>query len=279
MAVLINQVSRELTTLPPEVSSLVKKIKVKEILQSYVLDFLYNHPSYRELSFYGGTCARVIYGLDRMSEDLDLDNSEDVDLSRLVEELQDYFRGRLRVEHAEVKTQGVSGTGITRYTLKLPILSQLNLSALDMEKIHVKLEVSQHPQHAVTQVTPAVRHSRSFVVKHFTQESLFAGKIIACLQRVFRKGAGPGVKGRDYYDLIWYMQQQVTPEKEMLQHDANRPYTIESAMRALEKQVAQLSRADLSADLINLFDTRSYIETWLDSFHDCFHRYKLFYLE
>ncbi len=47
---------------------------MKEVLQAYVLDYLYNHPSYRRLNFYGGTCLHVVYGLNRLSEDLDFDN-------------------------------------------------------------------------------------------------------------------------------------------------------------------------------------------------------------
>jgi predicted nucleotidyltransferase component of viral defense system len=39
-----------------------------------VLDYLYNHTIYRRLNFYGGTCLHVVYGLNRLSEDLGFDN-------------------------------------------------------------------------------------------------------------------------------------------------------------------------------------------------------------
>jgi len=51
-----------------------KRVLLKEALQAYVLEYLYNHPAYRRLNFYGGTCLHVVYGLNRLSEDLDLDN-------------------------------------------------------------------------------------------------------------------------------------------------------------------------------------------------------------
>lgn len=56
--------------LPPE----TKRILLKEVLHAHVLDYLYNHPIYRRLNFYGGTCLHVVYGLNRLSEDLNLDN-------------------------------------------------------------------------------------------------------------------------------------------------------------------------------------------------------------
>jgi predicted nucleotidyltransferase component of viral defense system len=59
-----------------------KRIVLKDVLQAYVLDFLYYHPAYRHLNFYGGTCLHVMYGLNRLSEDLDFDNSAGIDLNQ-----------------------------------------------------------------------------------------------------------------------------------------------------------------------------------------------------
>ena len=69
-----------------------KRIILKEMLQAYVLDYLYNHTSYRRLNFYGGTCLHVVYGLNRLSEDLDFDNQADLDLSHLANDLVEYFQ-------------------------------------------------------------------------------------------------------------------------------------------------------------------------------------------
>lgn len=52
------------------------RIVLKEYLIKDILAFIYRHSQYRKLSFYGGTCARVVYGLNRLSEDIDLDRDE-----------------------------------------------------------------------------------------------------------------------------------------------------------------------------------------------------------
>lgn len=62
-----------------------------------------------------------------------------------------------------------------------------------------------------------------------------AGKIIACLERNFQRGReGAFIKGRDYYDLLWFMQNGVRPLEEKLAKDGAKSYTVQSAMQALE---------------------------------------------
>ena len=83
MATLTQALQHVLETRDPALPNDVKRILLKEALQAYVLEYLYNHPTYRRLNFYGGTCLHVVYNLNRLSEDLDLDNSARLDLSRL----------------------------------------------------------------------------------------------------------------------------------------------------------------------------------------------------
>jgi predicted nucleotidyltransferase component of viral defense system len=255
-----------------------KRIVLKEALQTYVLDFLYNHPLYRRLNFYGGTCLHVVYGLNRLSEDLDFDNSNAVDLSRLAEQLVTLFQTIYGYGETIAKTQH-GDHGIVRITLKFPILNALSLSARPNEALHLKVEVSQHQQVAVIQNTPVFFHGRSFVPAHFSLETLMAGKMIACLERNFQRGPeGPFIKGRDFYDLLWFMQKGTQPLPEKLTSDGDRPYSVQSAMLALSEKVAGIRPADLAVDLLPLFESRAYIEAWLEHFHANFARYSRAYL-
>ena len=92
MATLIQSLQYVLDGKDPNLAPATKRILLKEALQAYVLDFLYNHPIYRRLNFYGGTCLHVVYGLNRLSEDLDFDNSQGIDLSDLADDLVALFR-------------------------------------------------------------------------------------------------------------------------------------------------------------------------------------------
>ena len=87
MASLIQVFTNALVELDQAIPLENKRIFLKEAAQSLVLDFIYNHKSYRGMNFYGGTCLRVVYGLNRLSEDLDLDNQGGINLDSLGEDL------------------------------------------------------------------------------------------------------------------------------------------------------------------------------------------------
>jgi hypothetical protein len=145
MATLIQYLQEVLLSGDPTLPNETKRILLKEALQVIVLDYLYNHPRYRGLRFYGGSCLRVVYGLNRLSEDLDLDNQLKIDLGRLNEDLSGYFSQRLN--YSDITTKEQTGrTGILRLTLKFTILQALALSPLQEEALHLKLEISHHPQ-------------------------------------------------------------------------------------------------------------------------------------
>src|SRR5438105_3161326 len=67
---------------------------LKEELQFYVLNFIYHHPEYNQWVMYGGSALRIIYGLDRMSVDLDFEVSHEINkkfLAELKEEIEEHF--------------------------------------------------------------------------------------------------------------------------------------------------------------------------------------------
>jgi len=118
-----------------------------------------------------------------------------------------------------------------------------------------------------------------FFPAHFSIETMMAGKMIACLERNFQKGKGVQVKGRDFYDLIWFMQRNVKPLEEKLNKDGRQFYTTPSAMILLGEKIDQLTPSVVSQNLIPLFEKRSYIEAWLESFKENFYGYKSQYVK
>lgn len=278
MANLIQLLQHTLTQKDALLSPETKRIILKQVLQSSVLDFLYNHHTYRRLNFYGGTCLHVVYNLNRLSEDIDLDNSAGVDLSQLSDDLAGMFKNALGYDETIFKTQQ-GENGILRVALKFPVLNTLGLSAYPNESLHLKVEVSHHQQVAVIQNTPVFYHGYSFVPSHFSLETMMAGKIIACLERNFRRGRdGAFIKGRDFYDLLWFMQKGIQPLADKLEKDAQKPYTLSSAVQALAQKVSGIRIEDLAVDLLSLFESRPFIESWLENFHANFERFSKSYL-
>lgn len=104
-----------------------------------------------------------------------------------------------------------------------------------------------------------------------------AGKIKACLDRTYLKGnSGVMIKGRDYYDLIWYMEQGVRPNENVLL-DANPEYTIQNVFKALDEKVEKITKDDLFVDLKTFFEDTKAIEIWCENFHELYLTYRAKY--
>ena len=171
MATLIKTLQEILNNKDPLLAVETKRIILKNVIQAYVLDYLYNHPVYRYLNFYGGTCLHIIYGLNRLSEDLDFDNSSGMDLDQLAVDLPHHFQRHYAYTQVSAKVQQGEG-GIYRVTLKFPVLYELGLSTRPAEALHMKIEISHHRQIAVIQHTPVLVHGRSLVPTHFSLETM-----------------------------------------------------------------------------------------------------------
>lgn len=216
----------------------------------------------------------MIYGLNRLSEDIDLDNGDGIDLSNLENDLLAFYRSNVGYADVTARTQ-IGEWEVRRTTLKFPILYALGLTSHANEPLHMKVEVSQHKQISILRKTPVLVYGRSFVAAHFSLETMMAGKMLACLERNFQKGnEGATIKGRDFYDLLWFMQQNIQPLEEKLAKDGRHPYTVQSAMQMLSEKIAGLRESDLAEDLLPLFEQRSFIEAWLEGFKENFREFR-----
>lgn len=255
---------------------LTKRNMAKEMLIYHILEWLYNHPQYRKLKFYGGTCARVVYGLNRLSEDIDLDNGDGVDLSGFASDLLKYLRGVMLLSDAEVKNaidREADQGHIWRFLIKLPILNALDLSSNQNDKLHIKIEISTHQQMSDTLLTPVVSNGFSMVVLHWDESSLMAGKILACLNRSFIKGqTGINYKGRDYYDLLWYMQRGTKPNEQKILAESDYADMTE-IWQQLRQRIGRIKPTDISSDLENLFMEGYFAKIWSEQMHELFEKY------
>ena len=278
MAGLIDNMRFVLQQQSADVANNTLRIVLKELLQSYTLDFIYNHNKYMLLNFYGGTCLHVVYDLNRLSEDIDLDNSLEIPIENLEQDVINYFTYQIGYAALSTKTQ-IGSNGVYRLTLKFPILYDLGLSNHENEGLHLKIEISPQQQIYTLQKTPIFLFGRSFVASHFSLETMMAGKMIACLERNFQHGkSGVMIKGRDFYDLLWFMQKGIIPLEEKLEKDGRESYSTVTAMEQLLTKIKTIKRRELAIDLLPLFKESSFIEAWLDHFQENFQRFSTQYL-
>jgi predicted nucleotidyltransferase component of viral defense system len=240
------------------------KLLLKEFLQDIVLSHIYSHKNFKELIFYGGTCLRKLYGLDRFSEDLDFESFGKFDLELLGKYLQEEFKK----DGIEVEYKIQRGENINRVTLKFPILLDLGLSSYNNENLHIKVEVNFDVKgECNTEKTPYTVDQYSCVIKHYSLEVLMAGKMIACVNRMFKRGENNVTKGRDFYDLIWYINQNIKPDISKLKDEG---YTLESMLDNLDTKIGNIEIEDLKEDLFPYFTNTRYIDDWCNNFKEIY---------
>ena len=178
---------------------------MREYLQARVLAILQEQGAMIPLAFHGGTALRFLYQLPRYSEDLDfsLENPADVydfrsyllSISNQLS-LEEYpvnlrFNDQKVVQHAFIGFPG--------------LLFELGLSPHVDQNFTIKLEVDTRPPQGAVLRTTLFRYRELFLnLQHHDRASLLAGKVHAVLQRKY-------LKGRDIFDLIWYLSDRLWP--------------------------------------------------------------------
>ena len=188
---------------------------LREIMQEITLAALSRTDFFEKAAFYGGTALRIFYGLDRYSEDLDfslLKPDSNFSIQRYFKAIRDEFKSlglTVRIQEKRKTTQ----TAIDSAFLKAEtIWQEIVLEDIIKETgvrsnktLKIKMEVDrQPPLHFQTEEKLLIRPF-SFYVKCFSKSSLFAGKMHALLFRKWKNR----VKGRDWYDLEWYIKKGV----------------------------------------------------------------------
>lgn len=194
----------------------------REIVQEIALLGLWRGGFFDHAAFYGGTALRIFHGLRRFSEDLDFTLLEAGNQTRL----DGYLPGvATELEswgfsfEAEKKSGG-NESGVESAFLKGN--TQLNLlhigAPVDLarrlppnQKLQIKLEMDiEPPPNATTEVRTQLLPT-PYQVSLYDLPSLFAGKLHAVLCRGWKNR----VKGRDFYDFVWYVGRNIQPN---LQH-------------------------------------------------------------
>ena len=170
----------------------------REYLQALILQSLQRAGAMTTLAFHGGTALRFLYSLPRYSEDLDFaleQNSHAYDFRAYLQTIRKDLEAQGYAITFKVNDQKTVHNAFVRFT-GLPY--ELKLTPHQDEVLAVKLEVDTNPPQGATLDTTLVRRHVLLNIHHHDRASLLAGKLHAILQR-------PDLKGRDLYDLVWYL--------------------------------------------------------------------------
>ena len=248
---------------------------LREIMQEVALAGLQRTGFFERAAFYGGTALRIFYGLDRFSEDLDFS------LLAVIPEfsLEPHFKGIVAEFEAigmevsiKEKTKSVTSNIDSAFLKSETVWKELALEGVipqagiqNPPTIKIKLEVDREPPLGFDTEEKLLLKPFSFYVKCFTLPDLFAGKLHALLFRKWKQR----VKGRDWYDLEWYIKKGVPLH---LQHFLLRaqdsgdwtPKTIsqDQVIQLLKEKIDAVSFDRIREDVVRFIRDDKALEIW-----------------
>jgi predicted nucleotidyltransferase component of viral defense system len=177
----------------------------REYLQARVLESLQENGAFVHWVFVGGTALRFLYLMPRFSEDLDFSlvkaGLED-DFTELMKNIKSTFETEDYKLTVKAKIEKTVKSAFLKFE---GLLYEIGLSSHRSETISIKVEIDTNPPSKAVFETSVVRRHCLLNLLHYDKSSLLAGKLHALLSRRY-------VKGRDIYDLMWYLSDRTWPK-------------------------------------------------------------------
>lgn len=254
---------------------------LREILQELALLGLWRAKFFEHAAFCGGTALRVLHGLDRYSEDLDfslLRPTPDFSLEEYGAALKREV-GSFGFEVTFDRRAKTRATAIESAFLKANTVREMIQIGAGEDLLHgihpgahlkIKLEVDTDPPGDFNTETRYLLQPIPFPVRVFSLPDLFAGKLHCVLCRKW----GTRVKGRDWYDLVWYAGRH--PEVHLSHLEArmrqsgdwkdSAPLDLDSLRRLLATAIAALNINQARAEVTPFVRDPRALEVWSPDF-------------
>ena len=185
-------------------SEIEEEQSIREITQEVALAALGRTDFFKHAAFQGGTCLRIFFGLNRFSEDMDFilrHPDQDFELKPYLQAIADELAAygyHIEIIDRSKKDGAVKNAFLKDDSIGKCIQFNHAVKTGTLRKIRIKLEVDTNPPSGSRMEVKYLDFP--FISSVTTQDtpSMFAGKIHALLCREY-------VKGRDWYDFLWYI--------------------------------------------------------------------------
>ena len=254
---------------------------LREILQELALLGLWRAKFFERAAFYGGTALRVLYGLDRYSEDLDFSLLKP-DASFTLGSFGEALLREIRSFGFEVDFQSAEKATPTRIEsafVKANTYRQLLVIDTGDELLRglhpgkllkVKLEVDTDPPGGFETESRYLLQPIPFGLRVYRLPDLFAGKLHAVLCRKWKSR----IKGRDWYDLVWYAARHPrvnlghleTRMRQSGDYSDEEPLTRTRLLEVLRQRVQHLDVAEIREEVAPFVQDRRSLEVWSQDF-------------
>lgn len=248
---------------------------LREIMQEIALAGLSRTDFFKKAAFYGGTALRIFYGLNRYSEDLDfsllaVDNK--FSLEPYFQSIQNEFnsmgmqvslRTKSKIHKTPIESAFLKSETLWKELVLEDVVEQLGIRS--NKNIRIKIEVDRNPPLNFKTEEKLLLRPFSFYVKCFDLPSLFAGKMHALLFRKWKNR----VKGRDWFDMEWYIRKGVSLNLEHFLERAqesgdweNPTISKEELLDLLREKIKTTSIDKVKADVRPFIRNMEVLEIW-----------------
>ena len=210
---------------------------LREGLQHLILKILDDGGFFQHMSFMGGTALRVLFEIQRFSEDMDFSLQKPRDPKFEFKKMVAVLAQQLEIYGLPAETKmKLEGPVLNVFLRFENILQELGVSRRQGEKLAIKLEVDTNPPAHARYEVRLVQKDFMFSVVHHDLSTLCAGKLLAFLNRSY-------TKGRDVYDLIWFCGQKSPANRQFFESGMQQvtgqsgPWTEEALAKALIEKV------------------------------------------
>jgi predicted nucleotidyltransferase component of viral defense system len=243
-----------------------KQNAAHEVMQEIALAGLYKAGFFDHAAFYGGTCLRIFHGLQRFSEDLDfslLQANENFSLENYFEPIIAEFKalGKEIVINKKPKT---THTNIESAFLK-ENTEVYNLRFATEKKIKIKIEVDTQPPPDFSTEYKLLLLPFSFMTRCYSLPDLYAGKMHAFLFRNWKNR----VKGRDWYDIEWYVRNNVAlnfthlqKRTEQINNFAVKKFTLNIFKKMLKERIKKTNIEMVKNDVRPFLKNPQEMDIW-----------------
>ena len=239
---------------------------MREVMQQITLAGLYRGSFFDKAAFYGGTCLRIFYNLQRFSEDIDfslLQPDENFKLENYFDNIIAEFKALGR-EVIIIKKDKKTLTNVKSAFLK-DNTEIYNLQFTTEKSIKIKIEVDTVPPLGFETEHKLLMLPFSFMCRCYTISDLYAGKMHALLFRNWKDR----VKGRDWYDFEWYvrnnlqlnfkhLQQRTTQLNSITEHN----FTIDNFKTLLKERILKTDINDVKNDILPFIKNPAEMDIW-----------------
>ena len=256
---------------------------LKEIIQELALLGLWRSKFFEHAAFHGGAALRILYGLDRFSEDIDfslLAPEKNFELAPYLEAIRVELSAMdFNVEIARKNTDAISSSiestfikaGTKEHLLKIDVPLEISDRIGRNDRMKIKIEVDTDPPDGFETEAKTLLQPIPFAVKTYKQPDLFAGKIHALLARGWQSGR---IKGRDYYDFVWFISRDIPVhlshlEQRLRQTDtwtSSAPLTRKKLLLLLREKFEAVNIENAKQDVLPFVRDPASVEIWSNEF-------------